>query len=462
MNLKYMETIVTNKVTNKATKKVTEIIFIGIPGPTHHYGGLSVDNIACGISHGDISHPAQAALQAIALAGLLLKLGITVAIMPPQLRPHLPLLRKALDGDEAAVDDAQLIAQAVIKAPRLLEIASSSSAMWLANAATVTQPEDSSDGLLHITIANLYSNLHRRIEADEHYRIIKKIFANVPRVAVHKPLAGEDDLRDEGAANHMRLAPSHDSAGLNIFVYGTDDNPRDPQNARQTLAASQAIIASHKLFDNAAICLKQSPEAIENGVFHNDVIAVANENFLLVHEDSYSLGAADINHIAECYAERTGFAANLRIIKRNELTLEEAVASYFFNSQLLTLSDGGMALIAPQETKELHNEKSWRLLQSLVDDKANPITQLHSIDLKQSMKNGGGPACLRLRVPVDEEQLAALRLATKVVVDEEILQQMEKIIRKYYPQKLTASEINHDLYLLCATIIQEINNCLEL
>ncbi|MDX2073345.1 MAG: N-succinylarginine dihydrolase [Alphaproteobacteria bacterium] len=441
----------------KLANKLSEVIFIGLPGPTHNYGGLAADNLASSANQGSVSRPMDAALQVLGLARLLLSLGLTVGILPPQLRPHLKELKKHFSGDEESI-----IAQAAAEKPELLEALSSSSAMWVANAATATPPQDNDDACLHLTVANLHTNLHRRIEALDSYLTLRQIFAHVPRAIVDLPLDAMQGFRDEGAANHMRLAPSHAAVGLNVFVYGTDGGPRDPKMARQTLASSQEIITRHHVAEEAAICIKQNPAAIEHGVFHNDVIAVANEYFLLVHEEAYAMGSADLDYIAESYAARTGQALSLRVIRREELTLEEAVATYFFNSQIVSLPGGGMALIAPSDTRELFEGKAWALLEKIALETGNPITQLHHVDLHQSMKNGGGPACLRLRVLMDEAQLSAMRAHNRVLVNASMIGSIEETVRRNYPEKLSSVHINYELYRRCRDSLQALGICLGL
>jgi len=434
-----------------------EVIFLGLPGPTHNYGGLSADNPASAANQGTKSSPLEAALQVLGLARRLLALGLTVGILPPQLRPHMKELKKHFPAEED-----QVIAEAAAKHPALLEMMSSSSAMWVANAATVAAPPDTSDHCLHLIVANLHTNMHRRIEALTTYLTLRQIFAHVPRCMVDLPLEANYGFRDEGAANHMRLAPSHAAPGLNVFVYGTDGNPRDPKTARQTLETSQEIIARLKLEDGAAITVKQNPAAIEQGVFHNDVIAVSNENFLLVHEDAYALGGADIHYIAETYAERTGQALTIRIITRDEISIQEAIDTYFFNSQLVTLPGGGMALIAPSDTREQFYGKAWNLMEKLVLEKNNPITKVESIDLHQSMRNGGGPACLRLRVLMDDAQIKAMASHNRVLVNEAMIGSLEDTVKRMYPKTLHASEIDYELYRDSIETMRALGICLGL
>lgn len=437
--------------------EITEVILIGLPGPTHHYGGLSGDNVASGKHKGLESNPRQAALQALELVRLLMRLGVTVGVLPPQLRPHVPELKKYFPGE-----DAQAIEQAALHRPALLHAMSSSAAMWVANAATITPALDSADGRTHVTVANLHTNLHRRIEAMTSYLILRQIFSRVPHSVVDLPLSAVDGFRDEGAANHMRLCPNHSALGLHVFVYGADGSTNDPNSARQTRSSWDEIVRRHRMNEDSFVLIKQNPHAIEQGVFHNDVIAVSNENMLLVHAEAFSLGQADIDFIADSYAARTGQTLHIRTITSHELSVEEAVNTYFFNSQIITKPDGKMALIAPTEVRELYDGKAMKLMESIVADSTNPITELHFADLRQSMQNGGGPACLRLRVPLEHAQLVAMKEHSSVLMDEARLTELAGIIRRHYPDSLTAADLNHALYLRCKDALRAIGGVLKL
>jgi len=413
--------------------KISEVIFIGVPGPTHHYGGHSGDNVASSTNKGSVSSPRQAALQALELARTLKAKGITTGLFMPQLRPHLPLLAERFPNVESA---EALITIAGKDLPKLLQTASSSSAMWAANAATVTTPVDAADGKLHLTVANLFSNPHRRIEAEETHRLLAAIFKHVPDTVVHPPLV--DMLRDEGAANHMRLAPAHDKPGLNVMVYGADGSDGDLESARQMLAASEVIAMEHTM-EASTLYVKQNPAAIQVGVFHNDVIAVGNEYVLLVHEEAYANGAKDIVRIEEAYAALTGQKLITLTIRSRDLTVGEAVTSYLFNSQIVTKPGGKMMIIAPTEVREVENGRAVAVLENIVADNTNPIDEMLILDLRQSMRNGGGPACLRLRVPMTAAQQTALATTTNVLVTDDLLYAMTNLIERYYPLELTAA-----------------------
>jgi succinylarginine dihydrolase len=440
------------------TDQVKEVIFVGLPGPTHNYSGLARDNVAASLNRGSTSNPKQAALQALELARLLCTLGIEAAILPPQLRPHLPPLRERYTGR-----DEEVIIQAARDDLELLEKMSSSSAMWAANAATIVAGPDSRDHKLHLTSANLHTNMHRRIEAQATHRVLSAIFGDAEHCAVHAPLDAAKGLRDEGAANHMRLAPQHAQAGLNVFVYGTDGSPGDPETARQTLAASKQVARQSGLDETGALFVKQNPAVIREGVFHNDVIAVSNASVLLVHEQAYGGGKADIARIEKAYAQRTGHTLTTLIIGDGDLSVEEAVHTYFFNSQIVTRPDGRMAIIAPVEVKDLYAGKAARLMEAIRLDPGNPIAEIHFADLRQSMNNGGGPACLRLRVPMSDAQIAAVKKHTNVLADAALLTQLRLLIEAHYPNSLESEAVaDPALYRRCLTLLTELSVLMKL
>lgn len=423
------------------TKEVTkEVIFIGFPSPTHHYGGLSADNVASSKNRHSESSPKQAALQAVELMRYLLSLGQIVGVLPPQLRPHLPLLTERGFGIETAPLE-------------LLEKASSSSAMWVANAGTISPVADSADRKLHITTANLQSNIHRRIEAQATHQTLTAIFATVPNVILHNPLRADYGFLDEGAANHMRLAPSHNDIGLNVFAYG----------GRQNLKALRAIAANHCVFYEHALFVEQNPQVIAQGVFHNDVIAVSNENLLLVHELAYANGRSDIAKIESAY-KKLHPNGNLQtiIISSDDLSVAEAVHSYFFNSQIITKPNGKMTVIAPQEIEILHNGKAAKLLGKICADSNNSIEDFVTLDLRQSMRNGGGPACLRLRVPMTDEQLLAISKNTAVLMNNDRLLELTKLAEKYYPETLNSEGLRSpELFKNCKSLLAEMKELLR-
>lgn len=351
-----------------------EINFDGIIGPSHNYAGLSHGNLAATRNAGATAFPRRAALEGVAKMRANLALGLTQGILLPHDRPNTRWL--AALSTEYPTTDPVLQAQAL-----------SASAMWAANAATVSPAPDTSDGRCHLTVANLVTMPHRSHEAAETVRQLRLAFAN-PAFAVHDAIPAP--FGDEGAANHMRLCERHDAPGIELFVYGVSGGGFP---ARQRLEASAAVARGHALDPARTLFIEQAPEAIAAGAFHNDVVAVANERVLFAHE----LAFADRLGTYAAIRERAPWAEIVEV-PADAVSLADAIASYLFNAQLVTLPDATMALIVPQEARE--NEAVWRWLQTMLAGNG-PIRRVEVVDVRQSMANGGGPACLRLRVVAD-------------------------------------------------------------
>jgi succinylarginine dihydrolase len=115
-----------------AEGRLVEINFDGIVGPTHNYAGLSLGNLASKKNAGQTSHPRAAALQGLAKMRANLRLGLTQGILLPHRRP---------DGEWLAT-----LATDAANAGPLWAAATSASAMWAANAATVSPAPSSPKG----------------------------------------------------------------------------------------------------------------------------------------------------------------------------------------------------------------------------------------------------------------------------------------------------------------------------
>lgn len=415
---------------------VHEVNFDGLAGPTHNHAGLAAGNLASLQHGGHRSNPRACVLQGLAKMKLLTGLGLKQAFLPPHPRPDLDFLRACgFRGDDACV-----LGAAATHAPHLLAACWSASAMWTANAATVAPSTDTADGRVHVVVANLVANLHRSLEPAHTARIFRAIFSDPTRFAVHDPLPGNLALADEGAANHTRLAPHHGARGLHLFVYGRKaaEETRGATHlrrfgARQTLEASQAVARLLQL-DPATVCFaRQHPAAIDAGVFHNDVIAVGNENVLLHHELAWIDTPAVVRTLRRQFARLHAGAELITItVPARRVSLRAAVASYLLNSQLVTTAPGEMALIAPVECRR--SRSVCRFLDDLIERGNTPIRAVHFVDLRQSMRNGGGPACLRLRIVLNEAELAAL--PPGVFLDPDRHAALETWARTYYRERL--------------------------
>jgi succinylarginine dihydrolase len=411
-----------------------EINFDGLIGPTHNYAGLSFGNLAATNNAGAIARPRAAALQGLGKMRRLIGLGLTQGFLPPHERPAASFLRAV----GFAGDDDAVCAAAFRSDPVLFANACSASAMWTANAATVSPAPDSWDARCHLSVANLATNLHRSIEHDETFRLLALAFGNSRHFAVHPALPAR--LGDEGAANHMRLAPRHGERGVEIFVYGVPQAGGFP--ARQSRTASEAIARRHGLDPAMTLFVQQSDAAIQAGAFHNDVVAVANETILFTHEQAFA-------EPSTFYDALRARVPGLAIVEApaDRVSLSDAVSSYLFNSQLVTLPEGGVALIAPGEVRD--NPRVWSWLSELVGGNG-PIVRVEVIDVRESMRNGGGPACLRLRVAVDDAAYSAID--PRFLLDEARCDLIERIVDMQWPEQVALSDLGSpDLWAQCRT-----------
>lgn len=408
-----------------------EVNFDGLPGPTHHFGGLAPGNLASIDSGGSPSSPRGAARQGIAKMRRMMALGLVQGIIPPHPRPALEFLRRTgYRGRTATV-----IRRAAGESPALLAAAWSSSAMWVANAATVSAAADTADGRVHFTTANLASQLHRAIEADTTFRTLASLFPARDGFVHHRPLPCA--LGDEGAANHTRLCTRYGAPGVSLFVHGRTlcaPEPVQPRlPARQVQEASRAVARMHRLDPARTVHARQLPAAIDAGVFHNDVISVGNRNLLLVHEQAFE---DQQRALAELEAAMDG-ALEVIEVPAARIGLERAVASYLFNAQLVSPDEraGDQVLVAPVQCRDDPVVRRW--LEEQVA--AARLSAVEYVDLGQSMKNGGGPACLRLRVVLAREALP--RLPRHALASTERLDRLEDWIDAHYPERIEPGDL---------------------
>lgn len=387
-----------------------EINFDGIIGPSHNFAGLSLGNLAATGSAGGTSHPRAAALQGIAKMRANLDLGLAQGIFLPHDRPDVQWLASLGTSIEEA-------------GPGLRANAMSASAMWAANAGTVSPAPDTADGRCHFTIANLVTMPHRSHEWPETLAQLRLAFADRDHFTVHDPVPAP--FGDEGAANHMRLCRAHAEPGLELFVYGEGGGSFP---ARQHREASMAVARYHGLDADRAIFVQQSSEAIAAGAFHNDVVAVANEQVLFAHERAFA-------DPASLYDDLRRRLPEVEIIEVPEaaISLADAVSSYLFNAQLVTLPTGAMALVLPMEARQ--NPRVWAWLTGLVAGNG-PICHLDTVEVRESMANGGGPACLRLRVVADPGTIDP-----RFLVDHATLDRCTSVIATYWPQQIDPADL---------------------
>ena len=416
-----------------------EVNFDGLVGPTHNFAGIAAGNEASRLNQHSISHPREAALQGLAKMKALADLGLKQAVLPPLERPATHVLRRL--GFQAARDE-DVIAQAHREAPEILTACVSASNMWVANAATICPSIDALDGRVHFTPANLIGNFHRSIEAADTACVLRRIFADEARFVHHEPLPAVGGFGDEGAANHTRFCARHGERGVHFFVYGQAglrESALRPSRfpARQTREASEAVARLHRLPADQVIFAQQSPEAIDAGVFHNDVIATGNEQLHFCHEQSFVNQAETMGELTTAYRRLAGNDLCSTTVSREELSLDEAVGCYLFNSQVVTLPEGGMVLVAPCECEDLPAARA--VVERMIADPVNPLREVRYLNLRQSMRNGGGPACLRLRVVLTEAEIAAV--PSGVLIDDTSYGKLTVWVKRHYRESLAPGEI---------------------
>ncbi|HEY9100733.1 N-succinylarginine dihydrolase [Chitinimonas sp.] len=435
-----------------------EANFDGLVGPTHNYAGLSYGNVASTGNQNAVASPRQAARQGLAKMKALHDAGFKQGVLAPHERPSVASLR--LLGFTGT--DAQVIAKAAKEAPAILAACSSASTMWTANAATVSPSADTQDGRVHFTPANLNNKFHRSIEHPTTGRILKAMFGDERHFAHHPALPAQMHFGDEGAANHTRFCAEYDQPGVEFFVFGQAAfDARYPKPARfparQTLEASQAIARLHGLSDARVVYAQQDPDTIDLGVFHNDVISVGNRNVLFHHERAFLNQPAVLAELDRKLAAVGGRFVAVEVPEA-EVSVEEAVKSYLFNSQLLSKADGKLIIVVPEESR--NTPRVWQYLEKL-QQSGGPIDEVRVFDLKQSMQNGGGPACLRLRVVLNEAELAAINPA--VMMNDSLFETLNQWVDKHYRDQLSAADLaDPQLLNECRSALDELTQILRL
>lgn len=413
------------------TSRAVEANADGLIGPTHSYAGLSPGNLASSLNAGEASNPRAAVLQGLDKMKRLADLGLPQFVLPPHERPHIPFLRSlGFTGS-----DAQVLEQAWKDALSFAAAACSASPMWAANAATVTPSADAADGRVHFTPANLVTNLHRSLEAPQTKRALDALFPDPARFAVHDALPAVGHLADEGAANHVRLCADHGEPGVNLLVWGREAyEPWDgPYPARQTREASEAIARRHGA--SGVVLARQSKAAIAGGTFHNDVVCVGALQTLFFHELAFEHTARTLDAVRAAADGR--FEPIFVEVPAADLPLSDAIASYLFNSMLVQLpGEDRLTLICPTETRD--NARSHAVAEALAASNG-PIGRVEYVDVRQSMRNGGGPACLRLRVALTEDELAATNPAMRMT--EELHARLSIWAAAWYRDRLAAADL---------------------
>lgn len=411
-----------------------EVNFDGLIGPTHNYAGLSPGNLASMKNEGLNSNPRAAALEGLNKMKLMADFGFKQAVLPPHERPHLKTLRAF--GYSGA--DNRIPGKVFKDNPKLLFQYSSAADMFAANSATVTPSIDSINNRVHITPANKLLMPHRAIESEMSSRIFKHIFPSHTFFVHHPPIPNNPLYLDEGSANHIRFSYNSVDAGVHLFVFGpSGDDTAGTYPSRQTEAAHQVIARAHQIPAEQVVFAEQSLEALNHGVFHNDVISMGTANLFIYHEQAFSYPESLIGELSQKFLDVCGKNLIAHEVSRKEISLEDAVKTYFFNSQVVKLLDGTFVLFCPMQCKT--NLKVHQYIEKQLDDPDSPIADVHYVNLDQCMQNGGGPACMRLPMLLTDTEIEQVH--SKVFLTDRLYNQLTHWITTHYRESLTPDDL---------------------
>jgi succinylarginine dihydrolase len=67
------------------------------------------------------------------------------------------------------------------------------------------------------------------------------------------------------------------------------------------------------------------------------------------------------------------------------------------------------------------------------------VDHVYFQDLSQSMAGGGGPACLRLRLPLNQDEIASM--APGVILNDTTIKDLETWVERHYRDQLEPAEL---------------------
>ena len=386
-----------------------ELQLDGLPGPLLIHGGLATGNLASQGNAGGIARPRAAARACLAKMRTVLELGMPQAVLPPLARP---------DADFLAACGYDTLATAP---PALQRVACSTAYQWTANAATVAPGTDTEDGRTRLLTANLAANLHRAIEPVGRAAQLRRF---LPGLSTLPPMPAHPDLGDEGAANHTRLVGPHGTAHLFVHGASTHGRFRPRQSALASISAARLL----RLRPQLPVFAIQAPAAVDAGAFHNDVVMVGAGDRILMHAQAWE----DPDTVLAQLTSRCGPLRTVRVTDA-ELTLEEAIGCYLFNSQLLA-TPHGWVLVAPAECAA---GRAAAVTRRLID--IGFVSRVVLVDVRESMRGGGGPACLRLRLTLTDAELAAIDPAIRLTPER--ITRLEAWVDRHYRDVLSPDDL---------------------
>lgn len=223
---------------------------------------------------------------------------------------------------------------------------------------------------------------------------------------------------------------------MEFFVFGRsafDSRFPAPQRypARQTLEACQAVARLHGLSEAGVVYAQQNPAVIDQGVFHNDVISVKGECCSITRTPS-SMPKV-LAELHDKQPPRRRFHAIC--VPRDQVAVEDAVKSICSTANCCR----GRRFDAAGGTGGVSEQPAGLELPGPAHRRRRAIREVKVFDLKQSMQNGGGPACLRLRVALQERELAAVNPG--VIMSAGLYDTLVALVDQLYRDRLSETDL---------------------
>ena len=252
------------------------------------------------------------------------------------------------------------------------------------------------------------------------------------------------------------MSAQHLKPGFQIFVFGsTAFDAHHDIIARQAEEISQAVSTQHQLDPDRVLFLKQNEQAINSGSFHNDIVSLANEEVFIFHQEAFA-DRVELERVLHHMKDHVKGFHPIEILSE-DISLDDLVSSYLLNSQLITVKNNEMMMLLPEEVQNHPNCMRW------LDEikSSSPVKHIEFVDIRQSMMNGGGPACLRFKTVVNNDEFD--KINKKFLLSPKKLMDLRALVSKHYRDQLNPEDLL-DIKLMqeSYTFLDELTQLLDL
>jgi succinylarginine dihydrolase len=162
-------------------------------------------------------------------------------------------------------------------------------------------------------------------------------------------------------------------------------------------------------------------------------VSLANEEVFIFHQEAFA-DRVELERVLHHLKEHVKGFHPIEILSE-DISLDDLVSSYLLNSQLITVDNNEMMMLLPEEVQNHPNCMRW------LDEiqSSSPIKYLEFVDIRQSMMNGGGPACLRFKAVVNNDEFD--RLNERFLLSPTKLMDLRTLVSKHYRDKLHPEDL---------------------